>query len=99
MPPVTESSISTRSSELSRERAEALEYYNMLPYGDEKPTGSKVVTSEVFDAVETMVTRLVKVFTSTPSSNPAAVLVTIDTFNLGPPLGEKSGLASRSGPP
>jgi hypothetical protein len=60
-----EAAISTRSSRLSRERGQALEYYNMEPYGDETKTGSKVVTSEVFDTVETIATRLVKVFTST----------------------------------
>jgi hypothetical protein len=37
----------------------------MQPYGDEKKTSSSVVTSEVFDTVETIATRLVKVFTST----------------------------------
>jgi hypothetical protein len=60
-----EAAISTRSSHLSKERGKALEYYNMEPYGDEKKTGSSVVTSEVFDTVETIATRLVKVFTST----------------------------------
>jgi hypothetical protein len=60
-----EASISTRSSQLSKERSKALEYYNMEPYGDEKKTQSSVVTSEVFDTVETIATRLVKVFTST----------------------------------
>jgi hypothetical protein len=40
-------------------------YYNMEPYGDEKKTSSTVVTSEVFDTVETIAMRLVKVFTST----------------------------------
>jgi hypothetical protein len=44
-----EAAISTRSSRLSRERGQALEYYNMEPYGDETRRGSKVVTSEVFD--------------------------------------------------
>jgi hypothetical protein len=44
-----EAAISTRNSHLSKERGKALEYYNMEPYGDEKKTGSSVVTSEVFD--------------------------------------------------
>jgi hypothetical protein len=61
----SEASISTRSSHLSKERAKALEFYNMEPYGNEKKTQSPVVTSEVFDTVETIATRLVKVFTST----------------------------------
>jgi hypothetical protein len=60
-----EAAISTRSSHLSKERGKALEFYNMEPYGNETKTGSKVVTSEVFDTVETIATRLVKVFTST----------------------------------
>lgn len=60
-----ESAISTRSSKLSKERAKAMDYYNMQLYGDETKTGSKVVTSEVFDTVETLATRMVKVFTST----------------------------------
>lgn len=57
-------SISTRMDGVSRDRATALEYYNLEPYGNEQKNWSKFVTSETFDSVEWLKTELLKIFTS-----------------------------------
>lgn len=52
-------------SEVSEQRAEAMEYYLGEPYGNEIDGRSQVVTSEVSNAIEWIKPQLLKIFTST----------------------------------
>ena len=51
------------SGELAHERAEALDYYNGEPYGDEVEGRSQVVTREVMETVEWIMPSLARIFT------------------------------------
>ena len=50
-------------SQIGRDRAKLLDYYNCRPYGDEVEGQSQVVTSEVSDVIEGMLPSLVRIFT------------------------------------
>lgn len=50
---------------LADNRRTSLRYYKGMPYGDEEEGRSKIVTSEVSDAVEGMMPQLIKLFCST----------------------------------
>ena len=52
------------SGELAEQRREALQYYNGMPYGNEVPGRSQVVTTETQDAVEGVMPSLMAIFTS-----------------------------------
>lgn len=51
-------------SDLASERAMELDYYNSQPLGNEREGESQVVSSDVFDAVESMLPHLLKTFTA-----------------------------------
>ena len=51
------------SGELAHERAEALDYYNGEPYGDEVEGRSQVVTREVMETIEWIMPSLARIFT------------------------------------
>ena len=51
------------SGELAHERAEALDYYNGEPYGDEIEGRSQVVTREVMETIEWIMPSLARIFT------------------------------------
>jgi len=50
--------------ELSKQRADALKYYNGEPYGNEVEGRSQVITTEVFDTVEWILPSLLRIFTA-----------------------------------
>mgnify|MGYP003343734236 CR=1 FL=1 len=50
-------------SQIGRDRAKLLDYYNCRPYGDEVEGQSQVVTSDVSDVIEGMLPSLVRIFT------------------------------------
>lgn len=50
-------------SQIGKDRAKLLDYYNCRPYGDEVDGQSQVVTSDVSDVIEGMLPSLVRVFT------------------------------------
>ena len=50
------------SSELSHDRAKAMEYYLGEPYGDEKDGRSQVRTREVLDTIEWILPSLLRIF-------------------------------------
>jgi hypothetical protein len=50
-------------SEVQKNRATLLDYYNQRPYGDELEGQSQVVTSDVMDVVEGMLPQLLRLFT------------------------------------
>ena len=50
-------------SELAKNRALLMDYYNLKPYGDEIDGQSSVITSDVADIVEGMLPTLLKIFT------------------------------------
>lgn len=50
-------------SELAKNRATLMDYYNQKPFGDEIDGQSKVVTSDVADVVEWMTPSLLRIFT------------------------------------
>lgn len=52
------------SGELSQERADALEYYNREPRGDEVEGQSAVISSDVADTIDWALPDLIKIFTS-----------------------------------
>ena len=52
------------SQQLATERAMELDYYNSRPFGNEREGESQVVTSDVFDAIESMLPQLLKTFTA-----------------------------------
>ena len=54
--------ISADSSELSNQRAKAMDYYMGEPYGDEKEGQSNVRTREVLDTIEWIKPELMKIF-------------------------------------
>jgi len=56
---------SYQNSSISQNRIEAMHFYMADPYGDEQDERSKVVTTEVRDAVESILPQLVKLFMST----------------------------------
>ena len=60
----TGGTISSPSQQLASERAMELDYYNSKPLGNEREGESQVVTSDVFDAVESMLPHLLKTFTA-----------------------------------
>ena len=60
----TGGTISSPSQQLASERAMELDYYNSKPLGNEREVESQVVTSDVFDAVESMLPHLLKTFTA-----------------------------------
>lgn len=55
---------SSASKQLATERAMELDYYNSQPFGNEREGESQVVSSDVFDAVESMLPHLLKTFTA-----------------------------------
>lgn len=56
-------SLDFQSSELSQQRADSLNYYNGLPFGNERPGHSQVVTRDVQETVDWIMPSLMKVFT------------------------------------
>jgi len=52
------------SSQIAKEREQAIRDYNRMPYGTEVEGRSQVITSDVFDAVEGMLPDLLDVFIS-----------------------------------
>jgi hypothetical protein len=50
-------------TEIARNRARLMDYYNCRPYGDEIEGQSQVVTSDVSDVIEWMLPSLIRVFT------------------------------------
>lgn len=50
-------------SDIQRNRATLLDYYNQRPFGDEIEGQSRVVTSDVSDVVESMLPQLLRLFT------------------------------------
>ncbi len=50
-------------SQIGRDRAKLLDYYNCRPYGDEIEGQSQVVTSDISDVIEGMLPSLVRIFT------------------------------------
>jgi len=50
-------------TEIARNRARLMDYYNCRPYGDEIEGQSQVVTSDVSDVIEWMLPSLLRVFT------------------------------------
>lgn len=56
--------LDSENSELSRQRAKAMEFYLGRPYGNELPDRSHVVTREVMDTVEWIMPQLIKIFAS-----------------------------------
>lgn len=56
--------ISSTSGALAEQRREAMQYYYGQPYGDEVEGRSQVVTTEVKDAVEGILPKLMAIFTS-----------------------------------
>lgn len=53
---------SVASRDLATERAMELDYYNSRPLGNERDGESQIVSSDVFDAVESMLPMLIKTF-------------------------------------
>lgn len=74
--------LASDSDKLSRQRAQAMEYYLGEPYGNEQPDRSNIVTREVLDTIEWIKPELMKIFASgaetvrfepeTPEDVPAA---------------------------
>lgn len=50
-------------SQIGKDRAKLLDYYNCRPYGDEIEGQSQIVTSDVSDVIEGMLPSLVRIFT------------------------------------
>lgn len=50
-------------TQIGKDRAKLLDYYNCRPYGDELEGQSQVVTSDVSDVIEGMLPSLVRIFT------------------------------------
>lgn len=50
-------------SQIQKNRATLIDYYNQKPFGDEVDGLSKIVTSDVSDVVETMLPQLLEIFT------------------------------------
>lgn len=50
-------------TQIGKDRAKLLDYYNCRPYGDEIDGQSEVVTSDVSDVIEGMLPSLVRIFT------------------------------------
>lgn len=57
--------IGSPGGELETERAMEIDYYNGMPLGNEKVGESQVVSTDVFDAVESILPSLLKTFTAT----------------------------------
>lgn len=53
----------TYHSQIARNRAKLMDYYNQLPYGDEVDGQSQIVTSDVADTIEWMLPGLLRIFT------------------------------------
>ena len=58
------SAVGYPSGELSQDRATLLDYYNSAPFGNEIEGESQVVSSDVFDAVESALPSLLRIFTA-----------------------------------
>ena len=60
-----ENALNNSDDDISETRQRVLDYYRGRPYGDEQPQYSKVITHEVFEAVEWTLPGLVRTFTTT----------------------------------
>jgi hypothetical protein len=56
--------LSWTNSELSKDRARALDYYLGKPFGNEVEGRSQVISTDVFDTVEGMLPSLIEIFTA-----------------------------------
>lgn len=56
-------SLDFQASELSQQRADGLNYYNGMPFGNERPGFSQVVTRDVQETIDWIMPSLLKVFT------------------------------------
>tara|TARA_R110002020_G_scaffold287099_1_gene502594 strand:- start:34403 stop:36361 length:1959 start_codon:yes stop_codon:yes gene_type:complete len=57
-----------RNSDLAKQQADNLRYYNALPFGNEKKGHSQVVTRDVQETVEGIMPELMKIFTGSDSA-------------------------------